>query len=158
VFGKTKASGLPGTSSGLTPTSSARPVDRSAFVPHNHFVLDRGGKVFKQTAPIIKLRADATEEDHLALLGYLNSSTACFWMKQVCFDKGNRGEGGGLNGRRNVFWRRNVLIFSDWWMRWRVALPVVLWTTGRDSRFSRVFVITSSVPDASHQHKSANNL
>ena len=22
---------------------------------HNHFVLDRGGKVFKQTAPVIKL-------------------------------------------------------------------------------------------------------
>jgi hypothetical protein len=50
---------------------------------HNHFVLDRGGKVFKQTAPIVKLAEGATEEDHLALLGYLNSSTACFWMKQV---------------------------------------------------------------------------
>ena len=55
-----------------------------AFVAtHNHFVLDRGGKVFKQSAPIIKLPADATEDDHLALLGLLNSSTACFWMKQV---------------------------------------------------------------------------
>lgn len=55
---------------------------------HNHFVLDRGGKVFKQTAPIIKLPESATEDDHLALLAYLNSSTACFWMKQVCFPKG----------------------------------------------------------------------
>lgn len=55
---------------------------------HNHFVLDRGGKVFKQTAPIIKLPANETEEDHLALLAYLNSSTACFWLKQVCFPKG----------------------------------------------------------------------
>jgi len=55
-----------------------------AFVAtHNHFVLDRGGKVFKQSAPIIKLPATATEDDHLALLAYLNSSTACFWMKQV---------------------------------------------------------------------------
>lgn len=54
---------------------------------HNHFVLDRGGKVFKQTAPIIKLKPDATEEEHLALLGYLNSSTACFWMKQVFYAK-----------------------------------------------------------------------
>jgi hypothetical protein len=59
-----------------------------AFVAtHNHFVLDRGGKVFKQSAPIIKLPAGATEEDHLALLGYLNSSTACFWMKQVFHPK-----------------------------------------------------------------------
>jgi hypothetical protein len=56
---------------------------------HNHFVLDRGGKVFKQTAPIIKLRADAAEQDHLALLGLFNSSTACFWMKQVFHNKGS---------------------------------------------------------------------
>ena len=60
-----------------------------AFVAtHNHFVLDRGGKVFKQSAPIIKLPADATEDDHLALLGLLNSSTACFWMKQVVARQG----------------------------------------------------------------------
>ena len=38
---------------------------------HNHFVLDRGGKVFKQTAPVIKLPEGATEDEHLALLGIL---------------------------------------------------------------------------------------
>jgi hypothetical protein len=55
-----------------------------AFVAsHNHFVLDRGGKVFNRSAPIIKLPEGATEEDHLALLGLLNSSVSCFWMKQV---------------------------------------------------------------------------
>lgn len=41
---------------------------------HNHFVLDRGGKVFKQTAPVIKLPEGASEEEHLGLLGILNSS------------------------------------------------------------------------------------
>src|SRR5690606_29796788 len=50
---------------------------------------DRGGKVFKQSAPIIKLPESATEDDHYALLAYLNSSTACFWMKQVCHNKSN---------------------------------------------------------------------
>lgn len=61
-----------------------------AFVAtHNHFVLDRGGKVFKQSAPIIKLPESATEDDHYALLAYLNSSTACFWMKQVIHSKTN---------------------------------------------------------------------
>ena len=70
-----------------------------AFVAtHNHFVLDRGGKVFKQTAPIIKLPADATEDDHLALLGLLNSSTACFWMKQVM----SQTRAGGGIGRRHA--------------------------------------------------------
>ncbi|MGP5693541.1 BREX-2 system adenine-specific DNA-methyltransferase PglX [Corynebacterium variabile] len=63
---------------------------------HNHFSLDRGGKVFKQTAPVIKLPEGATEDDHLRLLGVLNSSTACFWMKQNCQDKGNGGIGGGI--------------------------------------------------------------
>ncbi|MGA1410558.1 MAG: BREX-2 system adenine-specific DNA-methyltransferase PglX, partial [Prochlorotrichaceae cyanobacterium] len=38
-----------------------------AFVAsHNHFVLDRGGKVFKQTAPVIKLPSGAKEDEHLA--------------------------------------------------------------------------------------------
>lgn len=64
-----------------------------AFVAtHNHFVLDRGGKVFKQSAPVIKLPEGATEDDHLRLLGTLNSSTACFWLKQ---NSHNKGEGGG---------------------------------------------------------------
>ena len=68
-----------------------------AFVAtHNHFVLDRGGKVFKQSAPVIKLPVHAAEEDHLGLLGLLNSSTACFWMKQVFHNKGGGGIGGGL--------------------------------------------------------------
>lgn len=72
-----------------------------AFVStHNHFVLDRGGKVFNRSAPVIKLREGASEEEHLALLGYLNSSAGCFWMKQAFFDKGNRGEGGGLTAER----------------------------------------------------------
>ncbi len=68
-----------------------------AFVAtHNHFVLDRGGKVFKQSAPVIKLPEGASLEDHLRLLGVLNSSVGCFWLKQNCHDKGNRGYGGGI--------------------------------------------------------------
>ena len=64
---------------------------------HNHFVLDRGGKVFKQTAPVIKLPEGSTEDEHLALLGVLNSSTACFWLKQRCKAKG---------GAADQFWAR----------------------------------------------------
>jgi hypothetical protein len=68
-----------------------------AFVAtHNHFVLEQGGKVFKQSAPIIKLKGDATKDDHLGLLGLFNSSVACFWMKQTFHDKGGGGIGGGL--------------------------------------------------------------
>ncbi|RGC69887.1 hypothetical protein C5N14_05620 [Micromonospora sp. MW-13] len=68
-----------------------------AFVAtHNHFVLSRGAKLFNRHAPMIKLRREATEDDHLRLLGVLNSSTACFWLKQVSHNKGNGGIGGGI--------------------------------------------------------------
>ena len=67
-----------------------------AFVAtHNHFVLDRGEKVFNRSAPVIKLPAGATEDEHLALLGVLNSSTACFWLKQNSHRKGGGLQSGG---------------------------------------------------------------
>jgi hypothetical protein len=76
-----------------------------AFVAtHNHFVLDRGGKVFNKSAPVIKLPEGTTVDDHLALLGLLNSSTACFWMKQMFFPKG--GDSVGQEGAR---------IRKTWW-------------------------------------------
>ena len=58
-------------------------------------MLDRGGKVFKQSAPVIKLPEGASEDDHLRLLGVLNSSMACFWLKQNSHNKGDGGIGGG---------------------------------------------------------------
>lgn len=60
---------------------------------HNHFVLAHGGKVFTRTAPIILLKPGTTEEAHIDLLGVLNSSTACFWLRQVCFPKGGDHQG-----------------------------------------------------------------
>ena len=64
-----------------------------AFVAtHNHFVLRRCNEVFNRSAPVIKLPEGASEDQHLALLGVLNSSIACFWLKQKSH---NKGEGGG---------------------------------------------------------------
>ncbi|MGA5201755.1 BREX-2 system adenine-specific DNA-methyltransferase PglX [Streptomyces variegatus] len=73
---------------------------------HNHFMLDRGGRVFNRTAPVIKMREGATEEDHLQLLGVLNSSTAALWLKMVCHDKGNGGIGGGIS---DEFWEHRFV-------------------------------------------------
>ncbi|MEV5354500.1 BREX-2 system adenine-specific DNA-methyltransferase PglX [Streptomyces sp. NPDC052693] len=68
-----------------------------AFVStHNHFSLRRAGEAFIRSAPVIKLPEGAGEDEHLQLLGVLNSSVTCFWLKQVSHDKGNRGEGGGI--------------------------------------------------------------
>jgi hypothetical protein len=83
---------------------SARLLIAFAFVAtHNHFVLDRGGKVFNRSAPVIKLPEGATEDDHLRLLGVLNSSTACFWLKQVSHDKGSQGINEGFKSQE---WER----------------------------------------------------
>lgn len=65
-----------------------------AFVAtHNHFCLNRDGKIFNRSAPVIKLSHDANEDDYLKLLGLLNSSIACFWGRQVFFPKGGFSDG-----------------------------------------------------------------
>ena len=63
-----------------------------AFVAtHNHYVMVPSGHVLIRSAPMIKLAEGASEDDHLALLSVLNSSTACFWLKQVSHNKGRPG-------------------------------------------------------------------
>jgi len=60
---------------------------------HNHFFIDFDSKVFNRTAPGIKLPKEATKDDHLAITGLLNSSTACFWGRQTFFPKGGYSAG-----------------------------------------------------------------
>src|SRR5205823_4872640 len=79
----------------------------ASVATHNQFAFDRGGKVFNRHAPVIKLPATATENDHLALLGLLNSSTACFWMKQICHNKGSTVDQAGA--------RQRTTPFEDFW-------------------------------------------
>ncbi|MGW0066137.1 BREX-2 system adenine-specific DNA-methyltransferase PglX [Streptosporangium sandarakinum] len=71
-------------------------VSFSFVQTHNHFALNREKRVFKQSAPALTFPEDYTEENHHEILGLLNSSSACFWLKQVSHDKGIRGEGGGF--------------------------------------------------------------
>ncbi|MFI5820204.1 BREX-2 system adenine-specific DNA-methyltransferase PglX [Streptomyces rishiriensis] len=68
----------------------------SFVATHNHFALDRGGRVHNKSASVIKLRDGATEEEHVRLLGLLNSSTAGFWLKMVSHNMGAGGIGGGI--------------------------------------------------------------
>src|SRR5690606_6805035 len=87
---------------------------------HNHFVLDRGGKVFNRTAPVIKLPEGAGEDEHLELLGVLNSSTACFWLKQMCHNKGGPGGGYSKGEKWRDFYQFNGTKVS------KFPLPAVL--------------------------------
>ncbi|WP_134500751.1 BREX-2 system adenine-specific DNA-methyltransferase PglX [Microvirga pakistanensis] len=88
------------------------PVDRArtplsiafAFVAtHNHFVVDKGGKVFNRSAPVIKLKNGASEEEHNTISCLLNSSVACFWMKQIFHNKGSTVDDKGARQRTDPF-------------------------------------------------------
>jgi hypothetical protein len=63
---------------------------------HNHFTRDHNDYAFKQTAPVIKFPNSLTEGEAVGILGLLNSSTANFWCRQVCHDKGGGGNGRGI--------------------------------------------------------------
>lgn len=63
---------------------------------HNHFRLSADQRLHNRHAPVIKLPEGASEDQHLELLGVLNSSTACFWLKQVSHDKGSQSGTGGF--------------------------------------------------------------
>jgi hypothetical protein len=63
----------------------------SNVTTHNHFVLSEAGSVFNAHAPIIRLSTGIDRDVQFGLLGILNSSTACFWLQQVCHNKGRPG-------------------------------------------------------------------
>lgn len=80
---------------------------------HNHFVLDRVGKVFKNSAQVIKLPEVASDDDHVGLLGLLNSSLACFWFQQVCHNKGGPGGGSSKDEKWHDFYAFNATKISQ---------------------------------------------
>jgi hypothetical protein len=63
---------------------------------HNSVIFETRLRVFDQHSPVMKLPEGCSEKEHLELLGLLNSSSACFWFKQVCHNRGTGGIGGGL--------------------------------------------------------------
>jgi uncharacterized protein DUF7008 len=68
----------------------------SNVATHNHFVLQDGRQVYNSHAPGIWLKANLGKDKYCGLAGILNSSSACFWMKQTFHNKGGGGIGGGL--------------------------------------------------------------
>jgi hypothetical protein len=60
-----------------------------AIATHNHFALVEECRLYSQTARVIKLPAGCQKSAYPELLGLLNSSAACFWMKQVFHCKGS---------------------------------------------------------------------
>ena len=54
---------------------------------HNHFVrVD--GTLIQDSASVVVLKSDVDDDKAKSILGMLNSSTACFWLKQMSHNKG----------------------------------------------------------------------
>ncbi|MCX5184237.1 BREX-2 system adenine-specific DNA-methyltransferase PglX [Streptomyces sp. NBC_00268] len=66
-------------------------ITYAAVATHNHFAQADDAEAFSRTAPVLRLPADASEDTYVGLLGVLNSSTACFWLKQTSPNKGIAG-------------------------------------------------------------------
>ncbi|MFH9982868.1 BREX-2 system adenine-specific DNA-methyltransferase PglX [Streptomyces sp. NPDC017179] len=75
-------------------------ISYAEVATHNSFSVIRDGRALKQTAPIIKLHEGASQEEHRGVIGLLNSSTACFWLKQMCQDKPSNGVKRGLESEK----------------------------------------------------------
>ncbi|MBN1209234.1 MAG: BREX-2 system adenine-specific DNA-methyltransferase PglX [Myxococcaceae bacterium] len=67
----------------VRPSSLALSCPRIAS--HNHFAAMSTDKLAGRSVLTIQLRESAEEEELLLLLAYLNSSVACFWLKQHLF-------------------------------------------------------------------------
>lgn len=97
-----------------------------AFVAtHNHFAFDTQSRLFNRSAPVIKLSDGATKDEYLSLLGVLNSSTACFWLKQVCHDKGSQsGTGGFMHDEWERFYEFAGAKLQDFPLPAQLPLPL----------------------------------
>lgn len=78
--------------------SAALAIAFRHIASHNHFVFNSGGVVFNQHSPVIKYPPGTDQSRYISILGLLNSSAVCFWLKQVCFPKG--GDTVGQDGAR----------------------------------------------------------
>ncbi|MGW0631018.1 BREX-2 system adenine-specific DNA-methyltransferase PglX [Streptomyces sp. NPDC002758] len=62
---------------------------------HPHFLIRKSNEVYSQAATVLNLRGNVGVNAS-DLLGVLNSSTACFWFKQVSHSKGNATASSGM--------------------------------------------------------------
>ncbi|MEV6564360.1 BREX-2 system adenine-specific DNA-methyltransferase PglX [Streptomyces kronopolitis] len=68
---------------------SERTIVLSKVATHNHAALNRKGIITTQHMPAVALSKNVTEDAALGMTAVINSSTACFWLKQVCHNKGS---------------------------------------------------------------------
>jgi hypothetical protein len=68
--------------------NATRTVCLSKVATHNHATINRTGMVTTQHIPAIAVPQSASDKAAVGVLGVLNSSTACFCLKQASYPKG----------------------------------------------------------------------
>jgi len=71
----------------ISKASIPRTIAFAEIATHNHFVYHPQGRIYARTAPVIKLK-DQENPAHLCLTALLNTAFVCFFLKQVCYNKG----------------------------------------------------------------------
>jgi hypothetical protein len=75
-----------------------------AFVAtHNHFAITGRGRVFNRHAPVMQLKMVSESDELIGIMASLNSSLACFWMKQIFHNKGSTVDQHGARQRTAAF-------------------------------------------------------
>lgn len=74
---------------------------------HSQFTLLHAGVIPNEHAPVILLQPNHGVDTIFSLLGELNSSTACFWIKQVSHNKGSSVDQKGA--------RQTTVAFENFW-------------------------------------------
>ncbi|MFC4854142.1 BREX-2 system adenine-specific DNA-methyltransferase PglX [Actinophytocola glycyrrhizae] len=74
----------------VTDVKEAHPwsIAFSWVATHNHFALLRERLAPLNSAPVVKLSVEAEQREYVELTALLNTSAACFWLKQHGFGKG----------------------------------------------------------------------
>lgn len=55
---------------------------------HNHFVPNMGDSLYQRSGYSLRLNDDVSRDTYEYLLAVLNSSVICFYLKEICFNKG----------------------------------------------------------------------
>jgi len=126
-----------------------RLITYSWVATHNHFASLHRDEVPLQSAPIIELPPDVSEQRRADLTAWLNSSSVCFWLKQGSNSKGKPGlDQTGTGERWEAFYEIAATRLRE------LPLPEKLHTTYADELDRLAQELSEANPAAVLSHQS----
>jgi uncharacterized protein DUF7008 len=103
---------------------ATRTIVLAKVATHNHAILNTSRIVTTQHLPAIEVSSVISDADALGLVGVLNSSTACFWLQQVCHNKGGPGGGSSKDEKWHDFYEFTGVKLQDFPLPSRLPIDV----------------------------------